>query len=297
MTMAGASSTPMERVTDWAGFAGAVRLERRAGRLCRDRGLVAGEGLVAAARAARIQLFGDAGIAVMAMGRCISSPMGGRSAGRRGTQPLRYPEFVARSEEELLVDAGTFTYVAIRNGATGSADRRLIIPYASTGWIRRRPRVRSVGRISLQYRSERVDYEAADRDLLSATCRYRGLEHTRRILFVKPSLILVVDDIAGPPGDHLIEQFWHSGEGVSSDSPRRFRLGREALLVALSRTPKLTTGGENGWRSRAMGSKEPAAVIRVPVRGALPVQLTAAIDLDGNAETRGKSQRRSSNSV
>lgn len=34
-----------------------------------------------------------------------------------------------------------------------------------------------------------------------------------------------------------------------------------------------------------MGSKEPAAVIRVAVRGAFPMQLTAAIDLDGNADS------------
>ncbi len=69
---------------------------------------------------------------------------------------------------------------------------------------------------------------------------------------------------------------------MTADSPRNFRLGKTARLL-LSHDAECETGGENGWRSRVLGSKEPASVVRVSTRGAFPIQLTAAIDLHGNA--------------
>ncbi len=247
---------------------------------------LAGRSLVPAVSRRGSRFFENAGVAVMEHGGvhlvADGGPFGPGRAGHSHSDTLSF--ILRRGEEDLLIDAGTYTYVASaqwRNWFRGSAAHNTVridgldqaTPDGPFSWT---------DKPAVQVNEWTT---SADRDLLSATCRYRGFEHTRRILFVKPSLILVVDDISGPPGDHLIEQFWHSGEGVSSDSPRRFRLGREARLL-LSHDAEAAAGGDDGWRSRAMGSKEPAAVIRVPVRGALPVQLTAAIDLDGNADAR-----------
>src|ERR1035438_3226386 len=48
-------------------------------------------------------------------------------------------------------------------------------------------------------------------DFLDASCTYAGFTHRRRILFLKPDLLIIVDEVNGPPADHLIEQFWHLG--------------------------------------------------------------------------------------
>jgi hypothetical protein len=132
---------------------------------------------------------------------------------------------------------------------------------------------------------ERIGWkQSVDEIFLAAICRYRGFEHLRRIVYLKPSLIVVVDEVTGPPGEHLVEQFWHSGEAVTELTSRRFRLGSVAQLI-LSNAGELSVGADNGWRSRALCAKEPAAVIRVARHGQFPMRLTAAIDLEGNTNS------------
>jgi hypothetical protein len=238
-------------------------------------------GSVRAPRGSRF--FENSGIAVIENGDmhlvADAGPFGYGRAGHSHSDTLSF--VLRRGEEDLLIDAGTYTYVGSaqwRKWFGGSAAHNTVridgidqaTPEGPFRWMDK-PDV------------QKIAWSAGDDcDFLAAVCRYRGFEHLRRIQYVKPSLIVVVDEITGPPGEHLIEQFWHSGENVTEDWPRRFRLGRLARLH-LSHPGEATTGGENGWRSRAMGSKEPAAVIRVEVRTAFPMQLTAAIDLDGDA--------------
>ncbi len=247
---------------------------------------LAGRSLVPAVSRRGSRFFENAGVAVMEHGGvhlvADAGPFGPGRAGHSHSDTLSF--VLRRGEEDLLIDPGTYTYVASaqwRNWFRGSAAHNTVridgldqaTPDGPFSWL---------DKPAVQVNEWTT---GADSDLLSATCRYRGFEHTRRILFVKPSLIVVVDEISGPPGEHLIEQFWHSGESVTAESPRRFRLGRAARLL-LSHDAEASTAGDNGWRSRAMGSKEPAAVICVAARSALPVQLTAVIDLDGNADSR-----------
>jgi hypothetical protein len=228
------------------------------------------------------RLFENAGIAVMEAGDMHlvvdAGPFGAGSGGHSHSDTLSF--VLRRGEEDLLIDAGTYTYVTDkhwRNWFRGSAAHNTVridgldqaAPDGPFRWD---------GRPAVEINEWRT---GAASDYLAAICRYRGFEHLRRIEFVKPSLIVIVDDITGPPGEHLIEQFWHCGEAVTAGSPRRFRLGRTARLV-LSHDAESETGGENGWQSRVLGSKEPASVIRVSTRGKLPMQLFAAIDLDGN---------------
>ncbi len=242
-----------------------------------------GKSLLPAMPRRRSRFFENSGIAVMESGDvhlvADAGPFGKGGAGHSHSDTLSL--VLRRGEEDLLIDGGTYTYVASaewRDWFRGSAAHNTVrvdgqnqaTPGGPFRWTDK-PEIQLLGWTT-----------AADCDFLAAVCRYRGFEHLRRIQFVKPSLVVVVDEIAGPPGEHLIEQFWHSGEVVKTVSPRSYRLGRSTRL-SLSHNAEASTGGENGWRSRAMGSKEPAAVICASIRTTLPVQLTAAIDLDGNA--------------
>jgi hypothetical protein len=229
------------------------------------------------------QLFENSGIAIMEHGGVHlvvdAGPFGAGSAGHSHSDTLAFT--LSRDDEELLIDAGTYTYTSApeRNWFRGSAAHNTIrIDALDQGTPEGPFRWMDKPEVQLESWSS-----GADCDFLQAVCRYRGFEHRRRIQFVKPSLILVVDEVAGPPGEHLIEQFWHSGETVAPDSPRSFRLGRRARLW-LSQPAEAMTGGEHGWRSRVMGSREPAAVVHAELRTPLPVRWTAAIDLDGDTQ-------------
>src|SRR5207247_9089072 len=102
-----------------------------------------------------------------------------------------------------------------------------------------------------------------DRDFLDATCTYAGFTHRRRVLFLKPAVFVGLDTVEGPPADHSLEQFWHLG-GME-----------DASRVSFNAPAELT----EGWRSRALASKEPAPVLRVTRRGPLPAALAAMVDL------------------
>lgn len=230
------------------------------------------------------RMFPNCGLAVMQSGDVHmvvdAGPFGYGRGGHSHSDTLSF--VLRRGDEDLLIDAATYTYIADakqRNWFRGSAAHNTVridgldqaTPEGPFRWADK-PAV------------EVADWKSSQAsDYLAAICRYRGFEHLRRVEFVKPSLILVIDDITGPPGEHRLEQFWHAGVAVEQESPRRFRLAREARLL-LSRDGELSVGGENGWRSRVFGSKEEAAVVRVEYRGALPAQLVAAIDLTGCAE-------------
>jgi hypothetical protein len=121
------------------------------------------------------------------------------------------------------------------------------------------------------------------RDFLDAECRYAGFVHRRRILFIKPDLLLIVDDIDGPPGEYSLEQFWHSGAAVVAVSANSFRLGSRSVLF-LDGKGELEEGGENGWRSNAFGQRAPAPVIRVSRRSALPSRFASGLLLSGRGD-------------
>jgi hypothetical protein len=239
------------------------------------------DGALAATHGSR--LFADAGIAIMRAGDvhlvADAGPFGDGGAGHSHADTLSF--VLRRGDEDLLIDAGTFTYLSdmkLRDWFRGTAAHNTT---RIDGMSQATPEgpFRWSGKPEVVVRAWR---SGADEDFLDAMCHYRGLEHRRRILFLKPDAIFVLDEVSGPGGARLLEQFWHSGEEVTEESPRRFRLGRSARLL-LSQDGSLEVGGENGWRSRALGSKEPAAVIRVAETRELPARFAAVIDLSGSA--------------
>jgi hypothetical protein len=208
------------------------------------------------------RLFKDAGIAVMEDGdRHILIDAGSFGPGRAGHSHSDTLNLVVRSGEEwLLIDPGTYTYVgdpAWREYFRGSAAHNTIrvagrdqaLP-AGPFWWKDPPRV-SI----LEWST------SATRDELFAECAYGDFVHRRRVVFEKPGRLIVTDDIDGPPGEHLVEQFWHAG---STNAVRH-------LIVE---------GGiqREAWRSGGFASKHLGPVVVVEKRGTLPCRLTSALE-------------------
>ena len=208
------------------------------------------------------RLFKDAGIVVMASGdRHILIDAGSFGPGRAGHSHSDTLSMVVRSGAEwLLVDSGTFTYVgdpAWREYFRGSSAHNTVrvagrdhASPAGPCCLKDLPRVRIL---------EWSTSEA--RDVLFAECAYGDFVHRRRVVFEKPGRLIVTDDIDGPPGEHLVEQFWHAG---SIDAVRH-------LIVE---------GGvqREAWRSSGFGSKHLGPVVVVEKRTALPCRLTATLE-------------------
>jgi Heparinase II/III-like protein/Heparinase II/III N-terminus len=210
------------------------------------------------------RLFPDAGVAVMASDDVHlvvkAGPFGEGSGGHSHSDVL---SLTARlGSREILIDPGTFTYVADpaeRNRFRGSAAHNTVridgrdqaVPGGPFRWDHK-PSV-----------SLRQWTTGPERDYLDATCAYAGFIHRRRIVFMKPATVIVLDTVDGPSGDRTLEQFWHL------DSPQdaaRFSFSAPAAVV-------------DTWRSRALCSREPATALCIAVRGPLPVYMAAVLDL------------------
>jgi hypothetical protein len=225
----------------------------------------------AAAAPAASRMFADSGLAVMSAGDAhVVVKSGGFGEGSGGHSHSDVLSLVVRlGEREVLIDPGTFTYIsdpAERDRFRGSAAHNSVridgrdqaIPAGPFRW-RDKPSVKV------------ADWSTApERDYLDVTCAYAGFAHRRRILFVKPCTLVIVDTVEGPPGEHTVEQFWHLG---SREEARRLSLSGVAEEV-------------EGWRSRAFASREKAAVMRVTARGGLPAELAAVVDLSEAGEKR-----------
>jgi len=168
--------------------------------------------------------------------------------------------------QELLIDSGKFTYVGEekwRNWFRGPHAHNTIVVDGRDQAIAAGP-FRWVNRPEVNIQSWKTN---SQHDLLEAECTYAGFTHHRRVEFQKPDVILITDEIDGPPGEHDVEhdveQLWHLGS-----------------LEARSRLV-LPDGDEliEGWRSDIFGEKHPSPVVRVLRRCNLPVRLEAKIVL------------------
>lgn len=210
------------------------------------------------------RLFPNAGVAIMTAGDVqIVAKAGGfgpRSAGHSHSDVLSF--VCRRGSRELLIDPGTFTYVADaewRDRFRGSASHNTIrIDGADQAEPAGPFRWRGLPDAKI-----REWISKPDRDLLDAHCRYAGFVHRRRWIFLKQQhLLLILDQVEGPSGDHQVEQFWHAGDSTETFDQMAF--SRPAEFVP-------------AWRSRVFGSKESAAARCVTYRGPLPVSLAAAV--------------------
>jgi hypothetical protein len=210
------------------------------------------------------RLFPNAGIAVMVSGdNQVLVDAGGFGPWGAGHSHADCLSIVARAgAEEILIDPGTYTYVAdahwrdwFRSTAAHNTIRIDGIDQAVAAgpfrW-RNHPEVRIL--------SWTTD---ASGDALEAECRYAGFVHRRRVEFQKPDLVSITDHVDGPPGQHLLEQFWHLGSPAARD---RLTLAEGAELL-------------DSWRSTVFGEKHPSPLACVTRRGVLPMRLEARINL------------------
>jgi hypothetical protein len=210
------------------------------------------------------RFFSDGGTAVMVSGDVQlvvkAGPFGEGSGGHSHSDVL---SLTARAGgREVLIDSGTFTYVADpaeRNRFRGSGAHNTVridgrdqaVPGGPFRWSQK-PSV-----------SVRQWATGQDRDYLDAICGYAGFTHRRRVAFLRPAMVIVLDTISGPSGEHRLEQFWHLD---SADDAARFSFSEPAEVV-------------DAWRSRALCSKEPATALCVMLQGTLPAQMAAVVDL------------------
>ncbi len=232
--------------------------------------------------------FPGAGTAVMVAGDVHAvvdaGPFGPFRSGHSHADTLG---MVVRSAgQDLLVDPGTFTYVGDsrwRDAFRGSAAHNTIRLQGADqadaagpfGW-RNPPRTEMKQWCS-----------TAEADYLDAECRYRGFRHRRRVLFVKPELMFILDEVQGPPSGWEAEQFWHPSRPVEMLTASCFRIGNAAMLVlALAGgAADLSEGGEFGWRSPVFGVKEPAPVIVVRRRGTTTLHFGAVLAFSSPSST------------
>ena len=227
----------------------------------------------------RSQLFQECGLAVM---ECEdvqvlikAGPFGANRAGHSHSDCLSI--VVRRGGADILIDPGTFTYVAdagLRSWLRSTVAHNTVrIDGRDQGT--QRPQFGWLSKPDVEIHESRFGQE----DFLDASVRYDGFRHRRRVTFRKPHWLWVVDEIEGPAGDHLIEQFWHPGLEVEALPDGGFRIGPGAQLVV-----EATAECEEAWRSSVFGQKLPAPVVVVRRREALPLRISAVVDLSGGNE-------------
>jgi hypothetical protein len=169
---------------------------------------------------------------------------------------------VRKSDEEILIDPGTYTYVGDphwRDWFRGTAAHNTIRIDGIDQAIASGP-FRWTHHPAVEILSWTTGTAL---DVLEAECEYAGFVHRRRVEFQKPDRVSVTDQIDGPPGEHLVEQFWHLGSRAARD---RLDLADDAEML-------------ESWRSTVFGEKHPAPLARVTRRGPLPMRLEARIHL------------------
>lgn len=210
------------------------------------------------------RLFSHTGVVAMTSGgnQVIfdAGPFGPWSAGHSHADALNV--VVRAGDAEILIDPGTFTYV----GEQKWRDWFRGTEAHNTVRIDTRDQATAAGPFRWADRPEVTILSwktNTQRDALEGECRYRGFTHRRRVEFQKPDVVLITDDIEGPPGEHTIEQLWHFG---SAEARACLTLPEGEELV-------------ESWRSAVFGEKHAAPMLRVRRQSALPLHLEARIIL------------------
>lgn len=217
-------------------------------------------------------LHREAGLAVMTAGDLHvivdAGPFGPGAAGHSHSDTLSV--VVRAGEEDILIDPGTYTYVgdprwrdwfrgSIAHNTTRVDGRDDADPAGPFRW-RGRPRV------------EIKEWRTGGGECyLDAVCNGR-----RRQVLLRGRRLSIVDLIE-MEGEHRIEQFWHLGASVVQAGPGCFQIGRRAQLTLSG--PGRVELSRDGWRSRTLGHKTHAPLIRVWVDARGPVRLEAAIEV------------------
>lgn len=232
-----------------------------------------------ASREPQSQHFPDTGLLVLCSSQTQvivdAGPLGSGTGGHSHADCLQV--LVRHRGEEVLPDSGTYCYgvdPVWRDWFRGTAAHNTVRidgrdQSPGIGLFRWGPRP------SVRLNKWR---HQDDRDYLDAVCQYSTFRHRRRVLFFPDRMLVVLDEVDGPAGGHLIEQFWHLGEPAVATGPGCWRCAAGVmLLVDRGGLPDLSVGGEHGWRSTTFGSRRCAPVVRVTLESELPAQMPAVL--------------------
>ena len=220
------------------------------------------------------RVFSDSGLVVFRRGDVSAlfdaGPFGPWSAGHSHADTLSL--VVSRGGDEVLIDSGAYTYMDAewRDTFRGTAAHNTVRIDGKDQAVSAGP-FRWTDKPEVQL----VDFSTTpEEERAVAVCRYRGFTHKRTVTFRNGSEFDILDELDGPPGEHLIEQFWHVGAEVQQSAPTMWQIGRVAELIV--------EGGqcEQGWRSRVFGSKETSSVVVMRRKMALPATLRARLRLN-----------------
>jgi hypothetical protein len=229
--------------------------------------------------------FADSGTAVMCSGPIHIIVDGGAfGPGNGGHSHSDTLSIVMRDgTEEILVDAGTFTYVSdptMRDWFRGTAAHNTIrvdgtdqaVPNGPFRWSVK-PDVRMV-----EWGTE------VGRDLFDGVCSWQNgaFALRRRVMLLKSSpkwhaLLVVADSVEGPAGTHTVEQFWHPGADVVRVGPDHIRIGGRSNLMV---PPGNLLETVNHWRSREFGHMTPREAFVVRRVSALPIVMWSVVCVD-----------------
>jgi hypothetical protein len=203
------------------------------------------------------RVFPDSGLAVIARGNVHilidAGPFGSGGAGHSHADTLSVT--VRVNGREVLIDPGTFTYVAdakLRDAFRGT-------PFHNTISIDSGNQAEAAGPFRWNQKPSVRRLQWSDHDdlvLLDAECSFREFRHRRRFLMVGDELLLVLDEVHSsvPAAEHAIDQYWH--------------LGDQEIPILFSDPAAVRR--ETGLRSRVLGQKEPASVLLASWRTPLP---------------------------
>ena len=219
------------------------------------------------------RVFADSGLIAMTRGNISvlfdAGPFGPWSAGHSHADTLSL--IVSTGSADILIDPGTYTYLdrEWRDRFRGTAAHNTIR-------IDGRDQATAAGPFRWLDKPEvcLLDFSSTpEQNYAVAICRYRGFTHKRTVELGDAWEVEITDELEGPPGEHLVEQFWHFGPAVQQTGRDVWRIGDLAEL-------RLPDGQyESGWRSLAFGSKEisPVVVVRRPTT--FPTALRAQLKL------------------
>jgi hypothetical protein len=222
------------------------------------------------------RLFADAGaVFLQSADIYVQMDAGGFGWGSAGHSHADTLSVVAwYGGEPLLTDPGTFTYLSDpveRNGFRGTAAHNTIT-------IDGQDQAEAAGPFRWNHKPYvhlNVFVPSDCGGFVDAICEYNGFQHRRRVQLQGPEL-LVLDEVTGSPGEHVVEQVWNLGTAAGK------------VHFAFSDT------AEEAMRevSAAYGVKTPAPALIVKRRGSLPLALAMRMNADTRVEISVAEARR-----
>ena len=218
------------------------------------------------------RLFSDGGMLFLQSDNLFvqfdAGPFGWAGAGHSHADTLNV--LVWFEGEPVFIDPGTFTYVAdpaARDWFRGTAAHNTIS-------IDRQNQGQPGGpfRWSSKPNADLISWQpSASGGIAEATCRYNGFTHRRSIL-LDAGRLLVLDEVAGPPGEHECRQIWQLGSAAS-----------KVNLTFSSRAVEEASRFSVAYGSEALGRSLVVCVcgeLPVAIATLLTVEATRQIDVD-----------------